>query len=454
MSMSFNIRSLQSEKPFLLFSMFFILAIPKLSFFLKIVEGAFYHLIPDYVDKNMDFSMFSNSLWNILQTATTVGYGDLFPISSLGRAALIMAALIGVACSSILTIYVEKFSYLGHNGKKVYVFLERIKHRKKVQELGSMYSMSILRFLKAKNKYKHLLKINNTNDKTVENQIIVIKTELENKLRDVIKNKKLYRFEIINFKIKYEAYEIENTIASRINNIYQYIQNIQEKSKEIQHQIKSLVHKREKEFILINKDKLNKLNKINNDKSIMIETIQKKPVSKIYTKKLTKLTEHLNTTAINSYVKQMINHNNEYKLDEEMNEMFTDDFIENIEDNHFHIPKQDETYNNSLKENSNVELLPHQEENNINIQDVSYKQADSNFNTIKTIKSIDILNNQSVNDANDGPFIESINNLPNVQIEDFIQEEERNPIILNLVKNMLQDISFTSNKPDTKVLLK
>ena len=288
----------------------------------------------------------------------------------------------------------------------------------------------------------------------MENQIIVIKTELENKLRDVIKNKKLYRFEIINFKIKYEAYEIENTIASRINNIYQYIQNIQEKSKEIQHQIKSLVHKREKEFILINKDKLNKLNKINNDKSIMIETIQKKPVSKIYTKKLTKLTEHLNTTAINSYVKQMINHNNEYKLDEEMNEMFTDDFIENIEDNHFHIPKQDETYNNSLKENSNVELLPHQEENNINIQDVSYKQADSNFNTIKTIKSIDILNNQSVNDANDGPFIESINNLPNVQIEDFIQEEERNPIILNLVKNMLQDISFTSNKPDTKVLLK
>lgn len=48
------------------------------------------------------FSTYSNALWLVIVTIFTVGYGDMVPITNLGRAIAIVAALCGLILSATL----------------------------------------------------------------------------------------------------------------------------------------------------------------------------------------------------------------------------------------------------------------------------------------------------------------------------------------------------------------
>ena len=45
---------------------------------------------------------FGNSVWNVMVTMTTVGYGDMYPITRFGRAVAMVAAILGVLLLAIL----------------------------------------------------------------------------------------------------------------------------------------------------------------------------------------------------------------------------------------------------------------------------------------------------------------------------------------------------------------
>ncbi len=51
-----------------------------------------------------DFGMLSNTIWNVLVTMTTVGYGDYFPKTNMGRVIGIIIAFWGVFIVSLFVV--------------------------------------------------------------------------------------------------------------------------------------------------------------------------------------------------------------------------------------------------------------------------------------------------------------------------------------------------------------
>ena len=100
---SFAIKCIVQENPFFFLISFSCLSILMLSFMLKVVEG------PAYTDErpSNDFRSIENCLWNILVTMTTVGYGDMFPITNLGRIINIFASIVGAFFVALLTLSLQ-----------------------------------------------------------------------------------------------------------------------------------------------------------------------------------------------------------------------------------------------------------------------------------------------------------------------------------------------------------
>jgi voltage-gated potassium channel len=58
-----------------------------------------------YVEQGINPNMktYADSLWWALVTVTTIGYGDIFPVTNAGRLVASMMMLVGIGCVSILT---------------------------------------------------------------------------------------------------------------------------------------------------------------------------------------------------------------------------------------------------------------------------------------------------------------------------------------------------------------
>ena len=59
------------------------------------------------ISEVMDFSSFENSCWATVATMTTVGYGDMFPRTSLGRLIMIICSMYGVVVVSLIVVTVS-----------------------------------------------------------------------------------------------------------------------------------------------------------------------------------------------------------------------------------------------------------------------------------------------------------------------------------------------------------
>jgi voltage-gated potassium channel len=64
------------------------------------------------------FGNFGDALWWSIVTATTVGYGDLSPSTTAGRAIAAVLMLIGIGTLGMLTAAIATFFIAGHRGKQ------------------------------------------------------------------------------------------------------------------------------------------------------------------------------------------------------------------------------------------------------------------------------------------------------------------------------------------------
>jgi voltage-gated potassium channel len=62
-------------------------------------------LVALFLDRR-DFTDFGEALWWSVQTVTTVGYGDVVPVTSYGRIIAGVVMLVGIAASAVLTAFV------------------------------------------------------------------------------------------------------------------------------------------------------------------------------------------------------------------------------------------------------------------------------------------------------------------------------------------------------------
>ena len=97
-SLSFAFKCLMKERPLILLSVSLVVSVFLSGYLLRVFEKEL-----DDVS-GMNFDSFSNALWNVIVTMTTVGYGDFFPQTHVGRAVGIVICLWGVLVVSLFVV--------------------------------------------------------------------------------------------------------------------------------------------------------------------------------------------------------------------------------------------------------------------------------------------------------------------------------------------------------------
>lgn len=113
---AFSAKCYLNEHP--VFILIFVLIIPSIVIFgtiLRIFERPAHETGSD---NSLEY--FQNGYWNIVITMTTVGYGDVFPITLFGRLTCCFAALWGGVILSIMFATVGAFLLLADNQKKAF----------------------------------------------------------------------------------------------------------------------------------------------------------------------------------------------------------------------------------------------------------------------------------------------------------------------------------------------
>lgn len=97
-SFMFSVKALMKKKPYSVLIVSLILSVGLFGFTLRIFER------PLSTASGQNFNAISNSFWLTLITMTTVGYGDFFPKSNIGRLVGIIIAFWGVLFVSLFVV--------------------------------------------------------------------------------------------------------------------------------------------------------------------------------------------------------------------------------------------------------------------------------------------------------------------------------------------------------------
>ena len=121
------------------------------------------------IDGN-DLVYLLNCFWVIIITMVTVGYGDLYPRSHLGRGIVIIAAILGMLLTSLMIVSLGNLTEFTEQEKKAYNIIKKIQaDDNALLKAGSVIGIFCkLRYeieIKKRNKKKNIIMNNNNNNK-------------------------------------------------------------------------------------------------------------------------------------------------------------------------------------------------------------------------------------------------------------------------------------------------
>lgn len=116
---SFSIKCLMQKISFIVLLIVAAVFVMILSFMIKIVEGPVFYVDQAMRDANIDFNVIQNCIWCVLVTMTTVGYGDYYPRTNLGRLIMIITAIMGNTIISLIIVSMQRIFEFSENEQKV-----------------------------------------------------------------------------------------------------------------------------------------------------------------------------------------------------------------------------------------------------------------------------------------------------------------------------------------------
>lgn len=164
---------------------------------------------------NREFYMnFSNGIWNVFCAITTVGFGDIVPITHLGRLVIVSGIFFGTFLISITIITFANITNFTREESKAYQLLKKYRIRNEIKALsGQMISYCI-----AQIKYERRIKFIDNLPQNVN--IFKQNYDFEND----VKRKSVYGLEIMNpnklFNTYYSADSNSREKASLMGRIY------------------------------------------------------------------------------------------------------------------------------------------------------------------------------------------------------------------------------------------
>lgn len=119
----FSVKSLMKKKPYSVLITSLIVSVGLFGFVLRIFER------PLSDASSQDFNSINNAFWVTLITMTTVGYGDFFPKSNIGRFIGILIAFWGVAFVSLFVVTLTNLLLFENGEEKSFILLQRLKSK-------------------------------------------------------------------------------------------------------------------------------------------------------------------------------------------------------------------------------------------------------------------------------------------------------------------------------------
>ena len=154
---SFYMKALLDTKPYNVYGTLMVLCIFFSSYNIRIYERGLDDI------SGMDFSNFINCVWCVIITMTTVGFGDYFPSSVIGRTIGIFSCFMGVFLISMLVVTITNLLNLKPHELNVWYILERSKMEKyKIDSAKKVLSKYLGIVIKSKKELKKQFEANNT----------------------------------------------------------------------------------------------------------------------------------------------------------------------------------------------------------------------------------------------------------------------------------------------------
>ena len=171
---SFKALLIKKTAPMLIYCTFVIGII--LSYNLKILSQPLPNTSISY-----NFNNFGNCFWYVLVTMTTVGYGDIYPETTLGRIVGCTIAISGNILVALIISFFQEQTYLLEEEKKALDFIQRVNDKEEIMEASAEYFKSNMMYII--NRKKMEKKINPPNEKNKNYLIKLAKEKIEARKR-------------------------------------------------------------------------------------------------------------------------------------------------------------------------------------------------------------------------------------------------------------------------------
>jgi hypothetical protein len=188
----FVIKCLMKDSPFRLIAIGGMSIIFVFSYAIKIIEGPLFLFFDNSITSVIDFSSFSNCIWYSIITMATVGYGEYYPQTTLGRGVAVMIALTGSLISAVLITALTQTLQLNDVEQRAVEFIDRMAGKEEIKEEGSQLFKYTFRYLIAVNNYLKALKSTTPNPQLVNH----LQRRVEETIYDRITFKKAFRKKI------------------------------------------------------------------------------------------------------------------------------------------------------------------------------------------------------------------------------------------------------------------
>lgn len=183
----------------------------------------------EYELNNNDYTSIVNCIWNIMVTMTTVGYGDYYPTSVLGKLICVLMSIWGICINSFMLVIFQNF-FLSMSYNEEEAFAEKEKnHLIHLYKKSSMQLLiSGLNYVKAKKKYIRSLK-----GKYPKKMINEFKSNLEDALYNKIEKRRKFKEIRQLYKNTYEFYKDEEILKDKLNKFQNMLIEIENNSNEL-----------------------------------------------------------------------------------------------------------------------------------------------------------------------------------------------------------------------------
>lgn len=193
-----------------------VLGILVFSFCLRVFER------PVREETGQDFSSYSTSIWCLVITMTTVGYGDFYPVTELGRLTGFVACIYGVMVVSLMVVSLSNNLILDTGEERTYIVLQRLQFKLELRKIAACVISSGVSLILFSKKPQRDPRVSMGQFRKYANQLRTLK----------IKNRTLYNFDTYEDRIETKLLDIveefaeieqkHRTINSLLNDLCNY----------------------------------------------------------------------------------------------------------------------------------------------------------------------------------------------------------------------------------------